>query len=434
MKENLLLTEIEQNEFQIWLELNLNSISWEGRYIDDFNSFWRGLFPSDISVADQFDKLEKSMMMSKSGPLISWFSWLKNKLICYLFSKRELTILEISQGSKISLREVSVVLRDFFVERHAHLDEQLSDYFQLSHVTSKKIHYKFSDLSKELDLELVQSGSSEDEILRNLEVTLYKDWGVLNEKISMKNSELEVDIERVKKKTSMKKQVKFLQDLVVLFLIGGIFIAAVKFGNEWYEKKLVKEITLFEPNFFWLDKGINYQAQDPLDAENIKLSYRELEELEKLESKEVFEDNEETARFDVESDVVLTSVNSIPKDFTSADLEQSAYEENRKNGYRNSRYGGRKAYRVMMTSDSPQITKNELVELLEKYDIKQVDNVKPGTSIPGGFYFNLHVPRKFIKEFLSHVTSVKESRILESKTVFGGPKGTNKDFIWIKQI
>mgnify|MGYP000324288662 FL=1 len=124
----------------------------------------------------------------------------------------------------------------------------------------------------------------------------------------------------------------------------------------------------------------------------------------------------------------------MPKNFTSADLEKSIYEENRKGGYRNVRYGGRRAYRVMMTSESPDETKVKLINLLKKYNVKQVDNVKPGTEIPGGIYFNLHVPRKVLKEFLSNVSSVRESRILESKTVFGGPRGTNKVFIWIKQI
>jgi hypothetical protein len=73
-------------------------------------------------------------------------------------------------------------------------------------------------------------------------------------------------------------------------------------------------------------------------------------------------------------------------------------------------------------------------EILNQYKVKQVDNVKPGMEIPGGIYFNLYVSRKILKKFLSRVSIVEESTILESKTVFGGPEGTNKVFIWIKQI
>ena len=164
------------------------------------------------------------------------------------------------------------------------------------------------------------------------------------------------------------------------------------------------------------------------------MSHKELEELEKLESKNVFNDDFEVKRFDVESDVVLTSVDALPKDFTVADLEQSDYEEVRKGGYRDVRYGRRKAFRVMMTSVNPVETKNKLIKLLDEYKVKQVDNVKPGTEIPGGIYFNIYVPREVISNFLSQVSSVETSTILESKTVFGGPAGTNKVFIWIKEI
>jgi hypothetical protein len=87
-----------------------------------------------------------------------------------------------------------------------------------------------------------------------------------------------------------------------------------------------------------------------------------------------------------------------------------------------------------MTSVDPQSTKKELIEILNQYKVKQVDNVKPGMEIPGGIYFNLYVSRKILKRFLSRVSIVEESTILESKTVFGGPEGTNKVFIWIKQI
>ena len=89
----------------------------------------------------------------------------------------------------------------------------------------------------------------------------------------------------------------------------------------------------------------------------------------------------------------------------------------------------------MMTSISPEETKIQLVKVLKKYNVEQVDNVRPGTKIPGGMYFNLFVPRFVIKEFLSKVSSFeKEATILESKTVFGGKKGMDRVFIWIKSI
>ena len=172
-----------------------------------------------------------------------------------------------------------------------------------------------------------------------------------------------------------------------------------------------------------------------LGSSEFEIKYNELEELEKIESRQVFRDVSSSQRYEVESDVVLTSVDTLPKDFASANLEQSDYEEVKKGGYRNVRYGRRKAYRVMMTSVDPNKTKEELAALLEKYSVTQVDNVKPGTSIPGGIYFNLFVPTTHLKEFLSKVTSREQNAtILESKTIYGGPSGRNRVFIWVKSI
>jgi hypothetical protein len=219
-----------------------------------------------------------------------------------------------------------------------------------------------------------------------------------------------------------------------LFLIGGILIFAVKYGNKWYESYLVKKISLFEPNFFWLDKNLSFKTDTILKNDKIDIKSNELERLEEIESKKVFQDTASTSRYGVESDVVLTSVDSLPKNFADISFEQSEYEEIKKGGYRNMRYGRRKAYRIMMTSVSPKEAKRKIISYLDKYKIKQVDNVKPGTEIPGGLYFNLYVPIEYLKEFIEEVSVVEESIILESKTVRGGPPGTSKVFIWVKTI
>ena len=434
MLENLVLKEQDQILFREWLELNINNITWEGRYGEEFNSFWDGLFPADSTIPEQVERLDKAILLCHSGPLIAWFQWLKSCFIVHIYINKNLSLLELTQVISIPVGKVSVILRDFFVERFPHLEESLNEAFHISHITCEKINDTFYQLRDDLKLSDEIRGTLDDDVLKNLEVTLYDDWDVLSQKIILRKNELNENIIEIKKATTIKKQIKFIKELALLFLVGGLFIIGVKYGTKWYENNLVQKITLFEPNFFWLDKEITYQSEDPLEEKGIKLSYKELDDLEKLESKEFFLSNEKTKRYEVESDVVLTSVDTLPKDFTAADLEKSVYEENRKGGYRNVKYGGRKAYRIMMTSESPQRTKSRLIKVLKKYEVEQVDNVKPGTEIPGGIYFNILVKRKFLKEFIFKVTSVREARILESKTVFGGPRGTNKVFIWIKQI
>ena len=134
--------------------------------------------------------------------------------------------------------------------------------------------------------------------------------------------------------------------------------------------------------------------------------------------------------------VVLDSVEDVPKSFGEAETEQSEYEENKKGGYRDSAAtaGNKKAYRIMMASVEPTVIKSKILPLLDEYGIAQVDNVKPGTQIPGGLYFNLHVPTKNLKDFMSKVTQLNEATIFESRSQGGDVAGKNKVFIWVKSI
>jgi hypothetical protein len=136
------------------------------------------------------------------------------------------------------------------------------------------------------------------------------------------------------------------------------------------------------------------------------------------------------------SEVTLTSWDSLPKDFDVAALEQSGYEEDLKGGgYRDTRYGHTKVYRVMMKSVDTEESKDKLVSLMDKYEVTRVDNVVPGKAVPGGVYYNLYVPRKYLKEFMAQVMDVDDSVLYESRTrTARNPPGMNKVFIWIKNI
>lgn len=422
------------NKFKEWLELDLDSISWEGRFLEEFEDFWNALFIENRNVEFYFSRIDLLKSKATSGPLVTWFNWLREKFICYLFLYKGFTIRELGIISLKDEKAVALILRDFFIERFPHLEESLNDSFQVGTKISKNLQLTFKNIQDRLVLTSGLRGSLEDEVLTTLEVTLYPDWKTIHELLKKMNDDNKINLDKMVKGASFNKQLKFFQELALLFLFGGLLIFTVKVINKHYEDYLIQRISLFEPNFFWLDKSLSFKSKDPLAANEVELSYKELEKLEALESKSVFKDETSSSRYDVESDVVLTSVEALPRDFTVADLEQSEYEEVKKGGYRDSRYGRRKAYRVMMTSVNPKETKQKLLKVLKFFEVKQVDNVKPGTSIPGGLYFNLYVKRNNLKEFLSRVSSVEESTILESKTVFGGPYGTNKVFIWIKNI
>jgi len=88
----------------------------------------------------------------------------------------------------------------------------------------------------------------------------------------------------------------------------------------------------------------------------------------------------------------------------------------------------------MMTSVDLENSRKNLNNLLKKYNVQQADNVKPGTYVPGGVYYNLFVPREYLKEFLAQVMEVEESTLYESRTRRSNPPGKNKVFIWIKNL
>jgi hypothetical protein len=270
-----------------------------------------------------------------------------------------------------------------------------------------------------------------------MEVTLYPDWANLVKELQKDILSLKVDFQNFKKKAGLKRQIKFIQEVVILLFALALIVFALKNTNKWYEEYLVNKITLFEPNFFWLDKSLSYQEQDLLAKQKIDLSNKELEELEKLEAQTVFSDERLESRYDPESDVVvLESVEDVPKSFGEAETEQSMYEEHKKGGYRDTTYAAsnRKAYRILMASVEPAAIRERILPLMQKYGISQVDNVKPGMQIPGGLYFNLHVPSKNLKDFMSKVSTLGEATIFESRSQGGDQPGKNKVFIWIKSI
>ena len=434
MDTEKILTFDDQERFRSWLDLNLNSISWEGRYLDDFNQVWAMIFEPNTKVSVQFSIIDSLTPFLTQGPVISWFKWLRRKLLIYLFLYEQFSVNQLSALACLNQAEVSLTLRDFFVNKFSHLEDLINGSFQSNKLSSIENDILYTDLLFLSDSAEKITGTNDDEVLKDLEVTLYSDWGKLKSALFKNNSVSEAQ-STLRKKKRIGKKIIFVQELVLLFLVGGLLIFTIKVGNKAYENYLVKKISLFSPQFFWLDKNLSFKTDDFSGGKEINIKLDELEKLEQLESKKVFEDIKLVNRFEVESDVVLTSVDSLPKDFQVADLEQSNYEEIKKGGYRDSRYGRRRAYRVMMTSVNPNETKEELVRILKSYGVEQADNVLPGTKIPGGIYFNLYVPAFALKEFLSKVSTFEdEATILESKTVFGGRKDMNKVFIWIKSI
>jgi len=426
----------DREQFEKWLALDINSIAWEGRNAESFHTFWLSLFKDTISYLELSERFDYARKIAKSGPLISWLTWIFDKFIVYTFIFNDISIRELALELDFEEKMIATILRDHFIKAYPVDEDFLNEKFQIANVSSENLFLRFSDIRPVLGDSGLETGHFEDDILANMEVTLYPDWNNLVSQLSKDLKFLKIDFDTVKKKTRFGHQLKFLQEVILLLLVLSFVVFALKNSNKWYEDYLVNKITLFESNFFWLDKSLSYQEQDALARQSLDLSNKELEELEKLEAQQAFVDESLEARFDPESDVVvLDSADAVPK-FVDAENEQSLYEENRKGGYRDTSYGvtNRKAYRVLMASVDAAEIKSKILPLIEKYGISQVDNVRPGTEIPGGIYFNVHVPSKNLRDFLANVTSYSEATIFESRSQGGDRPGNNRVFIWIKKI
>ena len=435
--EDILFNEEDFRLFRDWLSLNMEAVTWQGRFQKEFEDFWKAFFVEGQSLRQLNDRFEYAIMNSKIGPLVAWFGWLKNKLICFTYINKNIDVYTLSQQMKLSIAEASVILRDFFLDKNPHLEEEISDFFQMTNFSHPNLQLKYKDIQNSLVLESNLQGSNEDEVMTSMEVTLYPEFNQLSEKIQKELLHPNFDFRTIKSNMSFKSQLRVLREITFLVVLGAGMIFAVKYFNKKWEQTLTDRISIYEPQFQWLNKTLTFKRDEIEATKKVEIRPEDLEKAEKEEQDDKFKKltfKEET-RYETESEVSLTSWDSLPKDFGTADLEQSEYEELKKRGYRDSRYGNTKVYRVMMKSEDTFDSKDKLNDLLNKYGVTQVDNVKPGKDVPGGMYYNLFVPRKFLKEFMAQVMEMGNAVLYESRTQAGrNPPGKNKVFIWVKSI
>ncbi len=421
--------------YREWINLNIEAVTWQGRYRQEFGEFWVSFLLEGQSLKQVTDRFNLAILRSKIGPLVSWFTWLRNRLIAFTFFQKNISIISLSQQAQLSLGDTAAILRDFFLEANPHLDEELSDIFQIAHISDGYIHLNFQRLKKLLPQGLSVEQKVSDDVMTSMEVTLYPEWRELAERINKDLYHPQFDFRKVKSRINFREQLKILRDLVIMGVIGGGLIFLVKEINEVWNRRLTDKISIYEPQLKWLDKTLSFKAENEVLSKNIQLSPQALENVDHVANKLKDEEFDDEVRYEVESEVVLTSWDNLPKDFDVAELEKSEYEENRVTGYRDSRYGNTKVYRVMMKSVDTLNTKDNLNLLLHKYQVTRVDNVKPGKNVPGGIYYNIFVPRNYLKEFIAQIMDMGDAVLYESRTRAGrNPPGKNKVFIWVKTI
>ncbi|MGB0454210.1 MAG: hypothetical protein ACPGJV_10910 [Bacteriovoracaceae bacterium] len=421
---------VDFNDFREWLCLQLEDITWQGRYTQEFEDFWEVFFVDDIQTSEMFERFDFVINSSKTGPLYSWFEWLREKFICYLFTYKDASVIRLSELSNLRLGHVASLLRSFFLERYPYLEEHLSHRFQVTYELSSNAYLTYSELSKELHIEKPDRGSHADEIMPCLEITLYEDWRTFLKKIKRQFKRVPGE-ESFDDHFSIWKGVFRTAGVILgLLVLCFLIFAGLKFFNERYEKIIKDKISIYEPKLQWLDKDITYR--EPISFTKTEGLGVDLENLDKPD--ENIEEREIIQRDGTESDVILTSWEGIEGDVEDVEAQRSAYEEGSKKGLRAYRYGRYKVYRVMLKSTDLFGSKASLNDILTQFSVEQAEQVKPGTIVPGGLYYNLFVPKGNTENFLSNVMKKRQGVLYESRTRTENPPGKDRVFIWVKSI
>lgn len=428
------LTTQQESRFGEWLNLNLASLAWEGKHRHAFEEFWQAIFGGGHDALYVIERLDYAKKISKTGPLYSWLAWLQDRFTIFAFVESGLRLDEFCQQAKIEESWLAHILRDYFLSIWPHRQDEANELFEVGNLLSPNRRYTFKDMANTFGFTALPRHGDEDDMMLSLEVTLFPQWQAILKELKKDLYQLRFDWARMKRQVSWRKQLRFVREVVLLLAVAVALIAGLRVANSWYEGYIVKRIKLLEPTFFGLDLTMLYRAEDR-SQRNIEFSNEEIDKLERIEGAKSFEEIKDV-RFDPESDeVALTSVEEIPA-FAEGEAETSAYEENQKGGYRDAGVGaGRnRAYRVLMTSVSPGELREKILPMLTDYKVAPLGNVKPGTSIPGGIYFNLLVPSSQLKAFLGTVSGLGDATIFESNAREATPAGKNRVFIWVKSI
>lgn len=426
------LRKSEIDSFFEWLDLDLSSIAWEGKFKKSFDLFQELLFNEHTLIEEVAKKIDLLKEHAGSGPIYSWLKWLGDQFALYIFSIRNCDIAKLCQELHLDPSYFGHILRIHLLEVYPDKEHLINEHLELGAVRSPSKRKTFQMILKELEISELGSISSDIEMMKKLEVTIFPQWKMIIKELEKNSLQIHKDLNKKIAKENSRGIKKFVFEFCLLVCLGLGGIYSMGALNQFYERFLLEKIQLLEPLFIATDQSLAYKSESR-DERKIDLSNKEIEELERVENLKILNDLN-TNRYEPETDeVVLTSVEDIPRSFEEID------EDGQKKlpaGYRNMTWfrGGRKAYRVLLTSIDPEAMKEEVNKLLYDFEANREWKFVNGKRIPGGIYFNFYLPRKNLKDFLSKMSQYGDATIFESNSREKPIPGANRVFIWIKSI
>ena len=426
LNKEVIFTRKDFNDFYKWI--NVDGAIWQGKNLEEFEKFWFSLFVDGLSLRQLTTRFEFLISASKIGPLSSCFLWLFEKVICYSFLNKNISIYQLSNETQLPLSRVSSILRNFFIDFHPKLNKYISTKFQISSVANDGTETKYEDIKEKLPMD--EFGSTENDIMASIEVTLYPEWKNLVTKFQKNFLDNKNDIQKIQP-ISLKNQFSFFKDVAFLLVAGLAVIFLVWQGNQIYENYLIEKISAYEPQIHLGDDSLLPEREDN-NMNDIAFHVRDIEEAEN-DRRTASKNSEEEERPTTESEVILTSSENLQRDF--AGMDEVDRRSGRNRGYRDSLYGNTKVYRVMMRSTDILKSKQTLSTMMEAYGASLVNKINPIINVPGGINYNIFVPRIHIKEFLAQVEKIDQAVLYESRVrAIKDEPGKDRVFIWIKSL
>ncbi|GEM_PF-462444 len=436
MNEIVIFNKSDFFDFREWIQLDVDGITWQGRYREDFEYFWALFFVDGYSLTQVIGRFNYARSRVTLGPLIAWFKWLRDKFICYTFVYKGGSIQELSNDAEMSPSKIAQILRDFFIAKFPHLEDSFNRIFSIGNMSSPNLSMTFLDIDKKLNLGSNFIGGYDDEILPSVEVTLYDEWKELISKMEVELYGKGSWVTSFRTWRDITTKFRFLIDLVIVISISVLAIWGIVEGNKYYKQQIKDRISVNDPQFTWLDSSLKFKEQQDNDSQKLEIDSDSLAKMaaavsEKQKTKIIDESKE---RYETETEVFIPSVDTLGRDFDMAGLELSEYEEEEKGGYRDTSYGSGKVFRIMMNAVDFKKASEQMKELIGRYKATQVDTVKPGLHVPGGIYYNLYVPVDALDNFFKDVRSIDKTTIYKNSSKTWIPVGKGKVFIWIKSV
>ena len=85
IEDDVIYSKKDIDDFESWVNLNKDALTWQGRFDKEFNHFWEMFFLEDLNFSQYMSRFDYAFIHIKTGPLSSWFSWLRDSFICYSF-------------------------------------------------------------------------------------------------------------------------------------------------------------------------------------------------------------------------------------------------------------------------------------------------------------------------------------------------------------